>query len=136
MHQRVIFVEADLTALRQGKIITLLGAEGRPPIEIGYEKAGPLSSNGRPGKPTTERQGLGALRGDCPYCASRDVLLSSHIHQKHRGKVIPYAGEGYQCPYCPQRYPTLQGTLRHIVKSHKGKKWKGLTLTKQPATKA
>jgi hypothetical protein len=130
MHQRVIFVEADLDKLRKGGILTLV-VEGRPPIEIGYEVGNGAKRKSHGGG------GLAGVRGDCPYCDSKGVLLSAHVRSAHPGKVIPYTGDGYKCPHCAQRYPSHFGVQRHVRVSHKGKKLPTREqLKKEPAKSA
>jgi hypothetical protein len=126
MRQRVILERDDLETLHRGGMLTIGLGDGQR-VEIwleeimndrrGMYRRGPR----RKTLPTKQRQGLSIMRADCPYCDSKGVLIASHVRRSHPGKIIPLAGEGYDCPHCPQRFPTLRGVIRHIQRSHKGK---------------
>jgi hypothetical protein len=137
VRQLVILEKPDFETLRRGGLLTIglgtgqhvdivlegarVSRNGGPPAAK-TPRARPASTPTPKPKPKKKYQGLTALRGDCPYCDdAKNVLLSPHIRSLHKGKPIPYAGEGYKCRYCAQRFPTVTGVLRHMQRSHKDK---------------
>jgi hypothetical protein len=108
---RTIHLSAnDLVALRHGQPLLIEGADGHPVLRIEWD------GTMRRSMPETSDAKVTETARKCPYC---DVVLrnvKSHIYQKHPGKSLYPSGP--KCRYCPKRFGTDVGVMRHEVRNH------------------
>jgi hypothetical protein len=117
---RTIHINADdLAALRQGRPLLIEGADGRALIRIEWDgtmRRAPIPRNISPSSPEANDAGGAGTARKCPYC---DVVLrsiKSHIYREHPGKSLNPSGP--KCRYCPKRFASATGVMRHEVRSH------------------
>ena len=125
VRQHVVLDAADLKRLAAGKPLTLTLDNTVIDLSLGEPAAIALHSRGHRDlvnhapRPTA----LNKQRGDCPYCAKRDLLIASHVKNMHADKPVPYLGPGgVECPTCHRTFPGKQSLAIH---DHVHKKTRG-----------
>lgn len=118
VRQHIVLDAADLKRLTTGKPLTLTLDGTLIDLSLGGDAdTRPLAGgNHRVGaKPGASR--LTGMRGDCPHCGMKDVLLTPHFRHAHPEKPLPsYTGPGaVACTACKRTFPSNQSLAIHRI---------------------
>jgi hypothetical protein len=109
---RTIHLNAeDLAALRQGQPLLIEGADGHPLLRIEWD-----GTKRRVPTPEPRETETASTSVKCPYCDKVVRGIKYHIRHHHPNKSLDPSGP--KCRYCPKRYPSEIGVMRHEVRAH------------------